>query len=373
VTIPSDFVVATPPTPSTHFQFPSSHAWKFADSKWTYVDELEYTRSEKDIRTFKQLGAVRVNTRSASTPQVTGHVAFAAVSARSTRGFDEEILFVSNKIAHSAKAAACLPLSSGPLLDASAAQAVIDTACTWIRNTHGAAARKQAAKSHNTVPRFFGPPRSTDADAPSGFSASGASPWGVKFEEGALPQALAQCIEQSVASSVQQMSAPIAAAGEKLSEAVASLSHIAAAFAHAQPAAAAAAHSFVQPPAEEPAAKRQRTASETFSELTHSLSAYVPSAAAQPLPLHAAAAAPGSSVLQIHSLFAMQALERSQLQATGLALQMLEQQSRAMPAAASAAIPHAAPESPAQGAAATHVQPVRVQPKRKSKKRKNMW
>jgi hypothetical protein len=376
VVFPTDFEPTEVPESSPHFRFPGQRAWKVPPSKWTYVDLLEYDppREPKDTRVFAQFESVRMHTRSASAPEVNARIAFAAVAPRPRHGFDEEIIVVAAKHAREAKANACVPFESERVSDAQA-QETLDIACQWIRDIHGKGAHN---KAHHKV-SFASPGsyslRSGDRSPAAGGAGSqaSASPSGAVKPEPVkpAPDALAEFtakFEQQVAASVSQIAQPIAAATQVLSQAVVNLTKAAAALERQHTALAASA---AQGPAAPSPAKRGRTETMGGAEDT---AAAIAGLSQQPVlaglgtaAIGSAVGAPGTvSLMQLQSLLAAQALERSQMQAANLAVQL----ALAAPAAPHAAQPAATPTTAtaAHSPVSAAVQPAR--PKRKSRKRK---
>ena len=325
VVLPLDLLPCDVPRASPHLSFGEASAWTVAGSKWVYTDRVDYTPPRPNpARNFRQFGAVRAHTRSASQPDVEGRVAFVAVSERSHHGFDEEIIIVCNGHARAVKCSAAAPVDGALLTDAEA-QAVVDKGSEWIRETHVSAAQKRHQQQQAAA--AFASRPSLRSHASASAAAPGQLP-PVKDERRAEEQqqqtaaveALALRMQAQMQTSIEKATQPLKEAGQILSKAVVALTAAASALTqqHQQ------AHSEAQP---EPAAKRTRTgaAGQTASDSLMTLATSLPAVAA-PSPAFSAAlpsSACEASVVQLQALLGSQALERAQLQAATLGLQLL--------------------------------------------------
>lgn len=369
VVLPLDLLPCDVPRASPHLFFGEASAWTVAGSKWTYTDRVDYTPPRPNpARNFRQFGAVRAHTRSASQPDVEGRVAFVAVSERSHHGFDEEIIIVCNGHARTVKASAAA-LVDGALLTDAEAQAVVDKGSEWIRETHVSAAQKrrqqqQAAAAFASRPSLRSHPAAAPGQLPSVKDERRAEE---QQQQTAAVEALAVRMQAQVQTSIEKATQPLKEAGQILSQAVVALTAAASALTqqHQQ------AHSEAQP---EPAAKRTRTgaAGQTATDSLMTLATSLPAVAAASPAFSAAlpSSACEASVVQLQALLGSQALERAQLQAATLGLQLLGHHHvlTAAPtqAPASASVPQelaAAPASSAEQAAS-------LKAKSKAKRRK---
>lgn len=372
VVLPLDLLPCDVPRASPHLSFGEASAWTVAGSKWAYTDRVDYTPPRPNpARNFRQFGAVRAHTRSASQPDVEGRVAFVAVSERSHHGFDEEIIIVCNGHARAVKGSAAAPVDGALLTDAEA-QAVVDKGSEWIRETHVSAAQKrrqqqQAAAAFASRPSLRSHP-SASAAAPGQLpSVKDERRAEEQQQQTAAVEALAVRMQAQVQTSIEKATQPLKEAGQILSKAVVALTAAASALTqqHQQ------AHSEAQP---EPAAKRTRTgaAGQTATDSLMTLATSLPDVAAASPAFSAAlpSSACEASMVQLQALLGSQALERAQLQAATLGLQLLGHHHVLTAAPVQAPASASAPQAPAAAPASSAEQAASLKAKSKAKRRK---
>jgi hypothetical protein len=364
VVLPLDLLPCDVPRASPHLSFGEASAWTVAGSKWTYTDRVDYTPPRPNpARNFRQFGAVRAHTRSASQPDVEGRVAFVAVSERSHHGFDEEIIIVCNGHVRAVKCSAAAP-ADGALLTDAEAQAVVDKGSEWIRETHVSAAQKRH-KQQQAAAAFASSP--SLRSHPSAFAA-------VKDERRAEEQqqqttaveALVVRMQAQMQTSIEKATQPLKEAGQILSKAVVALTAAASALTQQHQA-----HSEAQP---EPAAKRTRTdaAGQTASDSLMTPATSLPAVAAASPAFSAAlpSSACEASVVQLQAPLGSQALERAQLQTATLGLQLLGHHHVLTAAPVQAPASVSAPQAPAAVPASSAEQAASLKAKSKAKRRK---
>lgn len=380
VLLPTDMRAVELPHSTEHFVFGGEQAWAVEGSKWTYVDQLNYhPPNARETRQFRQFCAVRAHTRSASVHHVDGRLAFVAVAPRGPKTFDDElIIFTTGGHCRQFKAAECVLVNGKPALTDAEAQEVVDTADAWIQEHHVSAAKKRATqRQREDAARGGRSLRNPNPASPSG-SASASSPSNVKTERGqeqagdVEPQltlsSLSAMMQAQMGPAVAKATQPLSQAALQLSQTVVQITEAAAAFAHAQPQTPA------QAPAETETTKRARTQSEMAAQAASGnfpINPQSPLSALSALPVAPGAIGPDASVLQLQALLGGQVLERAQLQAANLALQIVSMQAHARSAAPSTpASPSAAPASAAAPSPAASPRGEAAPPKQKSKRRR---